>query len=129
MVLGLLWALWHLPLLWTETSPLYRTPVWLLIVDIVAKSVLFTWVFLHTRGSALLAVLLHGSTNLFAVSPQLVVAGGLAVPVLAAALKWVLVIVLLVIAGLRLARRPDPEAMPTGEETLPDESLDTAVRR
>jgi hypothetical protein len=75
----------------------------------VAKSVLFTWVFLHTRGSALLAVLLHGSTNLFAVSP-LPVAGGLALPLLAAGLKWALVVVLLVYAGPRLTRRPDSDA-------------------
>jgi membrane protease YdiL (CAAX protease family) len=122
LVLGLLWGLWHLPLLWTETSTVYRTPVWLFGLDIVAKSVLFTWVFLHTRGSALLAVLLHGSTNLFAVSPPLAVTGGLAVPMLAAGLKWVLVILLLGIAGARLARRPDPEALPTAEEALPDDS-------
>jgi membrane protease YdiL (CAAX protease family) len=67
LILGSLWAAWHLPLIWTEGAPLYQQPVWLLLLDMTAKSVLFTWVFLHTRGSALLATLLHATTHLFAV--------------------------------------------------------------
>jgi uncharacterized protein len=42
---------------------MYLQPVWLLLVDIPAKAVLFTWVFLHTRGNVLLAVQLHGATT------------------------------------------------------------------
>ena len=33
---------------------MYQLPVWLLLLDIPAMSILFTWVFLHTRGSVLL---------------------------------------------------------------------------
>jgi uncharacterized protein len=69
LIVGALWALWHLPLVWTEGAPLHQQPVWLLLSDLTAKSIVFTWVFLHTRGSVLLAVLFHASTNLFAVSP------------------------------------------------------------
>src|SRR5688572_2525075 len=69
LTLGVLWALWHLPLVWTEVAPLYQQPVWLLLLDTTAKSILFTWVFLHTRGSVLLAALLHATTNLFVASP------------------------------------------------------------
>ena|SRR5215211_3869226 len=76
LILGVLWALWHLPLIWTEGNPMYHQPVWLLLVDIPAKSVLFTWVFVHTRGSVLLAMLLHGATNLFIVSPDVASTGG-----------------------------------------------------
>ena len=90
LLLGLLWAAWHLPLIWTEGSPLYSQPVWLLFLDLLAKSVLFTWVFLRTRGSALLAVLLHASTNLFAVSPTVTATAELASAVLAMAAKWLL---------------------------------------
>ena len=69
LILGVLWAAWHLPLVWTESAPLYQQPVWLLLLNMTAKSILFTWVFLHTRGSVLLAALLHATTNLFVVSP------------------------------------------------------------
>jgi uncharacterized protein len=91
---------------------LYQQPIWLLLLDITAKSVLFTWVFLHTRGSVLLAMLLHASTNLFVVSPVVAEVGGLALPLLAAAAKWALVIVLIGVAGPGLAKGPRPEALP-----------------
>jgi membrane protease YdiL (CAAX protease family) len=112
LILGVLWALWHLPLVWTEGVSMYQQPIWLLLLDITAKSVLFTWVFLHTRGSVLLAVLFHGATNLFNVSPNLISTDGLTLPLLAAAGKWVLVVVVIVVAGPNLARGPQPEALP-----------------
>jgi membrane protease YdiL (CAAX protease family) len=84
LILGALWAAWHLPLVWTEGAPLFGQPVWLLLLDMTAKSVLFTWVFLRTRGSVLLAALFHATTNLFVVSPAAADAGSVALPVLAA---------------------------------------------
>jgi membrane protease YdiL (CAAX protease family) len=112
LVLGVIWALWHFPLVWTEGNTMYQQPVWLLLVDITAKSVLFTWVFLHTRGSVLIAMLFHGATNLFIVSPDVASTGDLTLPLLAAVAKWVLVVVVVVVAGPSLARGPRPEALP-----------------
>ena len=119
LVLGVIWALWHLPLVWTEGNAMYQQPVWLLLVDITAKSVLFTWVFLHTRGSVLIAMLFHGATNLFLVSPDVASTGDLTLPVLAAGAKWALVVVLLLVAGPTLVRgkRTDPEALPRTSRT------------
>jgi membrane protease YdiL (CAAX protease family) len=112
LILGVIWALWHLPLLWTEGGPMYQLPVWLLLLDLTAKAVLFTWVFLHTRGSVLIAMLFHGATNLFIVSPDVASTGDLALPLLAAVAKWVLVVVIIVVAGPNLVRGPRPEALP-----------------
>jgi membrane protease YdiL (CAAX protease family) len=112
LILGVIWALWHLPLVWTEGASMYQQPLWLFLLDIPAKSVLFTWVFLHTRGSVLLAMLFHGATNLFAVSPTLTGNGDLTLPLLAAGAKWVLVVVVIVVAGRSLVRDPRPEALP-----------------
>jgi uncharacterized protein len=112
LILGVIWALWHLPLVWTEGNVMYHQPVWLLLVDITAKSVLFTWVFLHTRGSVLIAMLFHGATNLFLVSPDVASTGDLTLPLLAAVAKWVLVVVVILVAGPGLARGPRPEALP-----------------
>jgi membrane protease YdiL (CAAX protease family) len=116
LVLGFFWSLWHLPLLWTPEIGAQQLPVWLLFVDVTAKSVIFTWVFLHTRGSVLLAVLFHGSTNLFTVSPAVSVTGDLVFPVLATTAKWLLVIALILANGSRLARRPGAEALPQSAE-------------
>ena len=99
VVLGVLWGLWHLPLLFTEGTALFGQPIWLLLADIVAKSTLFTWVFLRTRGSVLIAALLHATTNLFVVSPTVAATGNLLLPGLALAAKWLLVGVLLLVSG------------------------------
>jgi uncharacterized protein len=111
VILGLVWAVWHLPLLWTEGASLYGYPVWLLVLDICAKSILFTWVFVRTRESVLIAVLLHASTNLFAVSP--VIISDLRLPILAMIAKWLLVI----IVGLILTRlQPKPTGVQKSSE-------------
>ena len=119
LLLGVLWAGWHLPLVWTEGSPLFGGPAWLLFLDLPAKSVLFTWIFLRTRGSVLLAALLHGTTNLFVVSPWPGVTGDLTLALLAVGIKCLLVVVLLMFAGLQLTRRPDPDAWhgPAGQNS------------
>ncbi len=120
VVLGVLWGLWHLPLLWTEGAALYQQPIWLLLLDTTAKSVLFTWVFLHTRGSVLIAMLFHGATNLFLVSPVVAGTGDPGRPVLAAVAKWLLVLVSIAVAGPGLVRGPRPEALPrTSVTTAP----------
>ena len=39
LVLALIWAAWHLPLIWTEGRSLFGHPVWLLFLDLAATSV------------------------------------------------------------------------------------------
>jgi uncharacterized protein len=90
LILGLYWWLWHLPLVWTEGSVLEDQPLWLLLADLMAKSLIFTYVFLGTQGSVLIAILLHASTNLFAASPPTGPDGDLGAPLVALILKTVL---------------------------------------
>lgn len=67
VVLGMLWGLWHLPLF---LIPTWDTPhdgpldVALFAVLAVANAIVYTWVFNNTKGSVLLAILLHGSANI-----------------------------------------------------------------
>jgi membrane protease YdiL (CAAX protease family) len=60
-LLATLWAMWHLPNLlfggWTGLS----YGLWLVLT--VASAFIYTWVSNHTRGSLLLAALLHGAIN------------------------------------------------------------------
>jgi uncharacterized protein len=65
--LGLVWALWHLPLFWTAGAALEGRSFLLEALALPALSVLYTWVFQHTRGSLLLAVLFHAAGNLWGV--------------------------------------------------------------
>jgi membrane protease YdiL (CAAX protease family) len=96
LIVGLIWWLWHLPLVWTEGGAMEGQPLWLLLADLLVKSLIFTYVFLGTGGSVLIAILLHASTNLFAVSPAVGPDGDLTVALLALALKVVLAVVLFI---------------------------------
>jgi uncharacterized protein len=67
LILGLLWALWHLPLfLIPDWDTPHGTPldVALFVALAVSIAIVFTWVFNNTRGSVLLAILAHGSFNM-----------------------------------------------------------------
>jgi membrane protease YdiL (CAAX protease family) len=110
LIVGVLWALWHLPLLWTESMKAQQLPWWLLLLDVPAKAIIFTWVFLRTSGSVLIAAILHASTNLFTVSPAVATAGDLTLPVLATAAKWLLILIVASaswLAAYSTSRRPD----------------------
>lgn len=62
LILGTVWAVWHLPLFAFTDAGSTISFGWYL-PRVVAISVLLTWVFNHTRGSVLHAVLLHGAAN------------------------------------------------------------------
>jgi uncharacterized protein len=66
LVIGVVWAVWHVPKFLTAGSAQDYSP-WLFLVDTVAKAVLFTWVFNGTGGSLLMVTLLHASLNTSAV--------------------------------------------------------------
>jgi uncharacterized protein len=69
LILGVLWACWHLPL--------FMSPSWAAgsggggaifdiaayVVTVIGLSVVFTWVFNNTQASILLAILVHASNN------------------------------------------------------------------
>jgi membrane protease YdiL (CAAX protease family) len=61
-VVGVVWTLWHLPMLTLQGVPplLYCA----FVPFMVGGSVLFTWIYRHTRGSLLLAVLTHVGAHL-----------------------------------------------------------------
>jgi uncharacterized protein len=65
LILGPLWALWHLPLFFV---PAWATPptilnIVLYVVAATAVNIIFTWVFNNTKGSLLIAILLHAAIN------------------------------------------------------------------
>ena len=63
LALGLLWAPWHLPL-WLDPSGTHAAyPVWVFLVDTVARSVLIGWMYCASGGSLLVAIWAHALAN------------------------------------------------------------------
>lgn len=108
LLLGVLWGLWHLPLF--LLVPGYNgagtgfvailIPFVAFVISVIGMTVIFTWVFNNTRGSLLLAILLHASINAAAgmlplLFPSLV---GTLLFALSRLLVWVVVAVLIIAA-------------------------------
>jgi membrane protease YdiL (CAAX protease family) len=64
LILGLIWGVWHLPTFVIPGTPQYGLPFAAFLLLTIEYSILMTWVFLHTRGSVLIATLFHGAINL-----------------------------------------------------------------
>ena len=64
LILGVLWGLWHLPTFFVPGAPQHGLPITAFLLLTMAYSVLFTWIYLHTGGSVLIATLFHGAINL-----------------------------------------------------------------
>ena len=63
VVLGAVWALWHLPLFFNPDLFYSNLPFVIQLAIQVPLAILFTWVFNSTGGSVLMAILLHASIN------------------------------------------------------------------
>lgn len=63
LVLGVAWALWHLPLYAIDTGVRERAPLGAFLISVVALSVVYAWFWMVTVGNVLVAVLLHSATN------------------------------------------------------------------
>jgi uncharacterized protein len=109
LILGALWGAWHLPTFFVPGAPQHGLPFSAFVLLTVSYSVLFTWIYLHTRGSVLIATLLHGAINL----SQGFFLGGIDPGReywLLATVYGVAAIVLVVAAGLSLSRKPQMPA-------------------
>ena len=65
VLLGLIWAAWHLPLFLLPGTPQSQLPLGWFVLQTVAFSVVLAWVYGRT-GSLLLVVLMHGAVNTLA---------------------------------------------------------------
>jgi uncharacterized protein len=109
LVVGAVWALWHLPNFFLPGYPHRELPFAAFFLMVVAYSVLFTWLHARTRGSLLVAVVFHAALNLFSLAGidparqswwRALVYGAAALAVAAAP------------GGLRLAEAPTGPARP-----------------
>lgn len=63
LLLGVVWTCWHLPQFFFVSADTYKQsfPIWSL--QVVAFSVALAWVYVGTKGSLLLTMLMHAAVN------------------------------------------------------------------
>jgi membrane protease YdiL (CAAX protease family) len=114
LILGMVWALWHLPLFVTGQTH------WLIAFLILPLSIIFTWLFNHTSGSALLAFLFHAAFDTFGEFFIPLVAGADQVRLywLLAALAALIAAVIVSLSGPALRRPATAQANVRAENSL-----------
>lgn len=118
LILGVLHAIWHLPLVIGGDEMIS------IFLNVIGGAVLITWIFNHTNGSVFLAMLLHASTDLTAALFNPVFSGTDAVMArLWLAGVFVAVAILLrILAGSELGRKPEAakDMMPASQALAAD---------
>ncbi len=64
LIIGILWAMWHLPLFWMVGTSQYHTPIWLFTISVTAGAVQLTWIYIRTKGNIFACLLFHTFTNI-----------------------------------------------------------------
>lgn len=63
LILGGLWAVWHFPYALTEGTFLSEVPLHWFFINLLAVSIIYTWIFINTNGSLLPVLLFHAAGN------------------------------------------------------------------
>jgi membrane protease YdiL (CAAX protease family) len=107
LILGVIWALWHLPVV--LSTPELRVPVPFMLA-VVPLSILTTWIFVHTRSSVFIAILFHAWFDVVLLFGFEMVAKTDAALTwwLLAAVQTALAVIVVAVFGANLARQPSP---------------------
>jgi len=65
LLVGVVWFLWHVPLLFLPGDQNGAMPLPLLAAFVLASAILYTWLYNNTGGSVLAVTLLHGGLNVW----------------------------------------------------------------
>ena len=65
VIIGLIWALWHLPLIVLVPSGTGQIPTWFYLPMVAALGVVFAWGYNRTGQSVFFTILLHAGFNTF----------------------------------------------------------------
>ena len=63
LILGALWGAWHLPTFFVAGAPQYGLPFSAFVLLTMAYSVVIGWVYVHVRGSVLIASLMQAPST------------------------------------------------------------------
>jgi uncharacterized protein len=106
LILGTLWGLWHIPLVFIPGSFQSTVPFIGFVLSAIATSVLMTWLFNHSKGSVLVAAVFHGATDA-AIAFSGVLTGDLRLFWIFIILQWAAVAVIVITQGAAHLSRAD----------------------
>jgi len=105
LLLGAIWALWHLPQFYIAGADTYHQSFVVWSLQVVAMSVAFAWLYARTGGSLLLVMLLHSAIN----NTKDIVPSGVSTPpgvfaLNASAVSWLALLLMTTVAVTLLTR-------------------------
>jgi len=111
ILLGLIWAGWHLPQFFIRESDTYGQSFVVFVLQVTALSVAMAWLYAHTNGSLLLVMLMHAAVNNSKdIVPSALPHGTNAFGLSASLVAWLTVTLLWICAAYFLARMPGWDA-------------------
>lgn len=114
ILVGVIWAVWHIPVLLSADGPMATVPWQLVILEILGAAVVYAWLYNRTAGSVWFVGLLHAGGNAIGLAASEAGVGmgtylSIKVPIV-----WLTAVGLVVVFGsdLGVARSSRPSAQP-----------------
>lgn len=110
VLLGVIWAVWHLPLFFLPATTTTGQSFPLYLLQVIALSVAIGWLYAHTKGSLLLVMIMHSAVNNTKdIVPSAVPEANVPFSLSGSLVGWLTVAVLWISGAYFLARMPDVE--------------------
>jgi membrane protease YdiL (CAAX protease family) len=110
LLLGVIWACWHLPQFFIRDADTYRQSFFVYLLQVTALSVAIAWLWARTSGSLLLPMLLHSAVNNSKdIVPSAMPGGTNTFGLSASPVAWLTVALLWACAACFLVDMPKPE--------------------
>jgi membrane protease YdiL (CAAX protease family) len=107
VMLGVIWAVWHLPLFFITGADLKGQSFTIFLLAVPPLSVAIAWLYWHTNGSLLLTMLIHAAiNNTTGIVPSSVPAAN-PWALTTSLVGWITIILLWICAGYFLLRMPE----------------------
>jgi membrane protease YdiL (CAAX protease family) len=130
VLLGAIWAAWHLPLFFIPGTSTTGQSFPLYLLQVTALSVAFAWLYWRTGGSLLLTMLLHAAVNNTKdIVPSFVEGATTVFAPSSSPVAWLTVALLWICAAYFLIRMPKaPTDVPGGTRPLADAGIASGRR-
>jgi len=110
VVLGIIWACWHLPIFFLRGADLYGQSFPVYVMQVTALSVAIAWLYGHTNGSLLLTMLMHSAiNNTKDIVPSAVTGAANPFALSTSLVAWLTLALLWISAVYFIVRMPRPE--------------------